>query len=254
MNNLLIAFPEKSEQERVQTAKEFYLNFTDTIVETIKLISQSEASFLKRNTADVSLLQRIIEKGKNIQLQPCHQFNVEYYNLLYSKLLPNINFVFLYMPFTTKSVDKVFQRIRSRFGSRLIAATEFRNKKSILEQKQYAITLGADQNPPVIEAAYWLSFFKKPTPFLSAPANAAIKNNLAVVFVNFKKIKRGYYHFENVLLTENASELTPQKITISYKNFVQEMIQLQPANYLWTHKRWKHSFSDAYENNKIETF
>ena len=42
MKNLLIAFPEKTEEERILIAKKFYHNFTDTFIETIKLLSVSE--------------------------------------------------------------------------------------------------------------------------------------------------------------------------------------------------------------------
>jgi KDO2-lipid IV(A) lauroyltransferase len=37
MSNLAIAFPEKTEQEKVRIAKDFYRNFIDTFIETIKL-------------------------------------------------------------------------------------------------------------------------------------------------------------------------------------------------------------------------
>ena len=36
MSNLSIAFPEKSEGEKVAIAKEFYLNFCDALVESIR--------------------------------------------------------------------------------------------------------------------------------------------------------------------------------------------------------------------------
>ena len=42
LQNLAIAFPEKSQQERVLIAKKFYRNFIDTFIETIKLFSASE--------------------------------------------------------------------------------------------------------------------------------------------------------------------------------------------------------------------
>ncbi|HTD93588.1 MAG TPA: hypothetical protein VK644_07250, partial [Chitinophagaceae bacterium] len=39
--NLAIAFPEKTQEERDRIAKQFYLNFTDTFIESIKMISMS---------------------------------------------------------------------------------------------------------------------------------------------------------------------------------------------------------------------
>ncbi len=48
MKNLSIAFPEKSETERIQIAKKFYHNLIDTFVETIKMISASKSMYNKR--------------------------------------------------------------------------------------------------------------------------------------------------------------------------------------------------------------
>jgi Kdo2-lipid IVA lauroyltransferase/acyltransferase len=241
LNNLRIAFPEKTHKERVAIAKEFYHNLLDTFVEVIKLISLSDKSFLKRCSGDMEVVKQLAAKGKNIQLQPCHQFNVEYYNLLYSKELPALKFAFVYMPFTNEALEKIFNKIRTRYGSVLVAATRFKEDKEKFINNQYAITLGADQNPSFIQPAYWMNFFSAPAAFLSAPAKSAIKGELAIVFVNFIRQKRGHYRFENTVLTENASSLTPEEITTRYKEFVEQSIRKQPANYLWTHKRWKYT-------------
>ena len=51
--NLKIAFPEKSDKERERIAKDFYHNFIDTIVETIKMISISNRTLNKRMGANI---------------------------------------------------------------------------------------------------------------------------------------------------------------------------------------------------------
>ena len=48
MNNLLIAFPEKTEKERIKIAKKFYRNFIDMFLETIKMLSVSDRQLTKR--------------------------------------------------------------------------------------------------------------------------------------------------------------------------------------------------------------
>ena len=48
MSNLTIAFPEKSSEEKIQIAKDFYKNLTDTFIETIKLFSISKKEFNRR--------------------------------------------------------------------------------------------------------------------------------------------------------------------------------------------------------------
>jgi Kdo2-lipid IVA lauroyltransferase/acyltransferase len=239
LNNLKIAFPAYSEKERKQIAKDFYRNLIDAMIETVKLISVPEKEFSKRCSSDFSIINELAAKGKNIQLQPAHQFNVEYFNLLYSRQL-KLNFIFMYMPFSGKTLNKVFSDLRTKYGSKLVSATNFQNERNVLEEGQYAITLGADQNPGNLRGAYWANFFGKAAPFIPGPAKVAVKNNSAIILVEFVKVKRGYYRFENTLLAENAKDFTPQELTKKYRDFVEAAIRRQPANYLWTHKRWKH--------------
>jgi KDO2-lipid IV(A) lauroyltransferase len=59
---------------------------------------------------------------------------------------------------------------------------------------------------------------------------------------NFSKLKRGYYHTELVLLTTEPRSLPQGQITKSMMNFIEDSIRKQPANYLWSHRRWKYEF------------
>src|SRR5687767_10891551 len=61
MDNLSIAFPEKTLEERKKIASEFYRNFTDTFIESIKLISMSKKQVIKRSLCDFELLNKLIE-------------------------------------------------------------------------------------------------------------------------------------------------------------------------------------------------
>ena len=67
MDNLLQAFPEKTNQERKKIAKQFYLNFTDNFIEVIKLVSASPAFINRHFTGDYTLCNKLYEEGKK-----CH--------------------------------------------------------------------------------------------------------------------------------------------------------------------------------------
>ncbi|NDD16677.1 MAG: lipid A biosynthesis acyltransferase, partial [Chitinophagia bacterium] len=54
--NLAIAFPQKTAKERQKIANEFYQQFTDSFIETFKLISISDKNFDKRFTSNVEVL------------------------------------------------------------------------------------------------------------------------------------------------------------------------------------------------------
>lgn len=247
LNNLRIAFPEKTEQERKQIAKKFYRYFTDTFIETIKFISISKKELQKRSTGSFDIINDLIDKGYNINLMAGHQFNWEYANLLYALNL-KIPFVGVYMPITNKALDKIFFDFRSRYGTILISATDFKNKMHDVFKKQYMLALAADQNPGGPGSGYWLNFFGRPTPFVTGPEKGAVKNNAAVVYIGFKKIKRGYYRFDVTLLTEQSAGLPTGELTRRYRDVLEKTIKEDPANYLWSHRRFKFEWKEEYRH------
>ena len=64
MQNLDIAFPEKSNAEKVKIAKAFYHNLLDSFIETIKLVSASRRFLEKRITANWEVLEPLFESGR----------------------------------------------------------------------------------------------------------------------------------------------------------------------------------------------
>lgn len=247
LSNLRIAFPEKTEQERKQIAKKFYRYFTDTFIETIKFISISKKELQKRSTGSFDIINGLIDKGYNINLMAGHQFNWEYANLLYAINL-KIPFVGVYMPITNKALNKIFFDFRSRYGTILISATDFKNKMHDVFKKQYMLALAADQNPGSPGSGYWLNFFGRPTPFVTGPEKGAVKNNAAVVYIGFKKIKRGFYRFDVTLLAEQSAGLPTGELTRRYRDVLEKTIKEDPANYLWSHRRFKFEWKEEYQH------
>ena len=105
MSNLLIAFPEKTEAERIKIAKQFYLNFIDSLIETIKLMSASEKFLQKRFTANVDVINELYKTGKACQLHLGHTFNWEWGQLVLRPLTP-YKLMVVYMPISNKIFDK----------------------------------------------------------------------------------------------------------------------------------------------------
>jgi Kdo2-lipid IVA lauroyltransferase/acyltransferase len=251
LNNLKIAFPEKTEQERIKISKKFYQYFTDTFIETLKFISISKKQLLKRSIGSFDLINDLIDKGYNINLMAGHQFNWEYANLLYSINL-KIPFVGIYIPISNKIFQRIFSDLRSRYGTVLISAPDFKNKMHDVFKEQYLLALAADQNPSNPAAGYWINFFNRATPFVSGPEKGAISKNAAVVYVGFRKIKRGFYGFDVTLLSENGGATTEGELTCLYRDILEKTIRQDPANYLWSHRRFKFEWKDEYQNRWMD--
>src|ERR1700739_2908177 len=81
LNNLQIAFPEKTLAERKKITKEFYKDFTDNFLEVIKFISLSEEELNKRFVCDYRPINNLYDSGVNVQLVLGHFFNWEFANL-----------------------------------------------------------------------------------------------------------------------------------------------------------------------------
>lgn len=244
MKNLLIAFPEKTEKERTRIAKDFYHNFIDTFMETIKLISISPKNFDKHcKVLGVEEVNKLQATGQNVQLHTGHFFNWEFVNLGLSKHL-SYPFIGVFQPLSNKSFNRLIIKLRSKFGTILVSVPEFKNSFHQYTKNTYALGLVADQNPSNPNNAYWLPFFGKMAPFVKGPEKGAQRMNTAVVMVDFHRTKRGYYTIECTVLTTKPKEMPEGEITKKLIEFIEDVVRKNPSNYLWSHRRWKFEFDE----------
>ncbi len=242
--NLRIAFPEKTAEERIRIAKEFYHNLIDTFVETIKLFSISEKELNKRCTTNIEVVNELFKTGKNIHLLGGHFFNWEIINFATTANLRH-PMIAVYMPLKNKAINRLLIKLRSKFGSVLVATTEFKTVFHHYAKKPYALGLVADQNAGHTGKAYWVSFFGKMVPFIRGPEKGARSMDTCVVMTNFYKVKRGYYKVEYSVLTTNPNEMKEGEITKQLIAFIENCIRSHPSNYLWSHRRWRWDFHEA---------
>jgi KDO2-lipid IV(A) lauroyltransferase len=245
LSNLRIAFPDKTEKERVRIAKQFYRNMIDTFVESIKFITLSKESALKRSSADFNVLDQALSTGKPVFAFGCHQFNWEYVNILFPLHL-KVPFIGVYMPIANRVLDRIFFDFRKRYGTVLVPATQFKTQREDLLKDQYVLALAADQNPGHPANAFWMPFFGKPAPFVTGPAKGAVKEDAVMVMAEMQRLKRGHYHFGMRILTESAGSFEPAQLAALYRNELERVIRQDPANYLWSHRRWKYEWKGEY--------
>lgn len=238
--NLLIAFPEKTAAERKQIEKKFYHNFVDTFIETIKLFSVSQEEMRKRVSCNIEEVNKLYASGQNVQIVTGHYFNWEVANLGVA-LTCRYPFVVVYMPLANKTFDRLIHRLRTRFGTLLIPATEFKNNFQQYAKSRYALILVADQNPGNPGKAYWTNFFTKPAPFVRGPEKGAKMNNTAIVYAHFYKVRRGYYQIDMELITTQPHDYADGELTKLLVKKVEDSVRKIPENYLWSHRRWKYS-------------
>jgi Kdo2-lipid IVA lauroyltransferase/acyltransferase len=245
LNNMKQAFPQKSEQEIEQLAKKFYHTFIDSLIESIKLFSTGKKFLEKHVRVDTTVADQLAAENKSCQMHACHQFNWEYLNLAIALKIKQ-PLVAVYMPIKAKAFNKLFYDLRTRYGTVMLPATDMKNRFTAWRNRLHMLALVADQNPGNPGNAYWLNFFNKPAPFIRGPDRYAREKKSAVLLGYSRVIKRGYYSMHFEMLCEDASLLQEGELTKLYVQRITEIINEQPHNWLWSHRRWKHEWREEY--------
>lgn len=82
-------------------------------------------------------------------------------------------------------------------------------------------------------------FMNQQTNAMLGSAVVASKLSHAVVYMKMKRVERGRYEMSLIPICANASEHKPEDIMRKYYDLLEQEINETPANWLWSHKRWK---------------
>jgi KDO2-lipid IV(A) lauroyltransferase len=97
----------------------------------------------------------------------------------------------------------------------------------------------ADQSPSNARLAYWVRFMNQETATLHGPEKYARIYNMPVFYADIRKVKRGFYVTEFILVSENPAQTRTGEITQKFMQILEEKIRENPQYYLWSHRRWK---------------
>jgi len=240
-SNLFYAFPEKSSSERRKIKRQFYRNFTDSLAETVKLLTISEEDLAKRvKIVNVQLVLDKIDHGELIIGLTSHFFNWEAH-LLAIQALVRQRCEVVYQKVNNPFFENLMQELRGRFGGKLIERKKFQRNFLRERNNPRLIVLAADQRPEKTEIRYWKEFMNRETAFYEGAEKLAKKFNHTVVFSHVSKPKRGHYTFTYEKLAAPPFEDSEHSITNSFIQQTEKNIRMEPALYLWSHDRWKKS-------------
>ena len=64
--------------------------------------------------------------------------------------------------------------------------------------------------------------------------------DLAVVYFDVQRKKRGYYQAQLHLITDTPNQCSENQIIDEYIRLLENSIVQHPDNWLWSHRRWKY--------------
>jgi len=241
LNNLKLALPEKSPKQLLEIRKKFYHHFIDVFIEMIKSFTVSKEEVYKHyKYPNIDFFTELYKDGKSVILVGPHYANWEWIMSVDSFVdyKGYAAFTKINNPYFNNKVLKS----REKFGTNLIQTSKiipeiiYNQKNNI--QSMYGLL--SDQSPQLKKAFYWRAFFGVKVPVHTGGEMLAKKYNMNVVYMNVKKVKRGYYETTFSLITNDASKHPDYELTDIFIDKVEKQVRKQPEYYFWTHKRFKH--------------
>ncbi len=239
--NLKLAFPNLSAQQRLSIEKKSFRHLCDMFLEMIKTTAISESEINKRfRFTNLELYRGYELKGKSIALMLAHYASYEWV-ISMNKFITYPGYA-IYKRIANRHFDKLVRDIRSKFKAELITTKEA--IPTIQKNEANGIPgvygFASDQSPKASKAYHWADFMGIQTPVHTGAEMLAKKFDMTVLMLKVCKVKRGYYEATFMVLTEDARSIPDYQITETFLREVEQQIIAAPEFYLWTHKRWKH--------------
>ena len=262
--NLELAFPEKTREERLRIERRFFRNFTDILIETVKAFSLSKEELLDRvRFATSGVAQEFWKRQCNIAGISSHLANWE---LLAQAL--SVEFQHqcygVYKPLSSKKMDDAVVISRERFGIKMIPMRSVRRVMEEHSGKPYVMGLLSDQAPHDYEKAFQVRFLGLPTYVVPGPGILTVKHGLTPIWGWMRRTGRSRFEWgvEELSLELPEGGFGPADlaqierisrvhgITIEeasralsliqrFSQKLEEKIKMAPQDWLWSHRRWK---------------
>jgi KDO2-lipid IV(A) lauroyltransferase len=232
--NLKSAYPDKSDKELKTLQRQFYRHFCDILVETVKYTSISDKNIMRRMTFTGSeQVAEILNSGQSVALLLGHYGNWEWVSSLVLWLRPLVNDAGMgqiYHPLENEVINRVVLKTRNRMGSDCVSMKE--TLRWILGHKHDGrpSILGYinDQVPTWHNIHHWLTFLNQETPVFTGIERITRQLNQAVVYIDVKRLRRGYYECEYQVITRDPSTMGEYELTDIYFQRMEQTINRAP--------------------------
>lgn len=154
-------------------------------------------------------------------------------------------FLVIYRPLKNKAVDTITKQIRSQHGTIMVPMKHI-YQEALQQRKNNQIFIAmflADQRPPRSNK-FWTRFLNQDVSFFQGAEKISRKLDLAVIFMDIQKVRRGHYRIHFKRLVDHGADTRENEITLLCVKEMEKEIYRQPEYWLWSHKRFKHKRPD----------
>ncbi len=240
-SNLALVLPELPEAERKQIERRFYTHMCDMFLEMVKTMSISPAEMQRRFTIEnLEVIHELEKQGRSFMVLLPHYASWEW-SISMDPHIASRGYG-VYQPLSNPYFDKLVRKIRAKWGTTLITTRETRERIAQIADSGELAAIGiiSDQSPMLKKTVYWGKFMGITVPMHTGAEQICKKHDLPAVYLKIKKVGRGYYQSQIILLTDTPKSVPGYGITDAFFRETERSIHEAPEYYFWTHKRWKH--------------
>ena len=237
--NLRRCFPHRNPEEHRRLLRDFYKNLAHVLTESAIVFAISKKTFEKRiRVTNPEVFAELQRENVSALCIGGHVANWEWGGMAIGNASPMYN-VAVYLPLKNKYADRLMRRTRHRLTKldTLVPSREI-FRALLRVPKPFQTYIVADQSPSR-EHHHRVPFLGQDTAFFNGPAKMARKMKLGMVYIETLRTVPGRYEVELKLLFKDGSKLPEEEITALYAKHLEETILKRPADWLWSHKRWK---------------
>src|ERR1700733_12839982 len=242
MQNLELAFPEKTAHERESILRLEYRNLGYLLAEFCKMpgyTAESASRFIRYEGLENYLAAR--ERGKGVLVLTGHLGAWELSSFYHSLMGMPMGMVIRRLD--NPLVDAFVNRVRCLHGNRVIHKDDFARGliSSMRAGEAGGILMDTNMTPP---QGLFVPFFGVEACTASGMARVALKTGAAVLpgFLVWEESERRYVlHFypEIALADSGDTEADTAENTARFTAVLEDAIRQYPSQWLWMHRRWK---------------
>jgi KDO2-lipid IV(A) lauroyltransferase len=238
-DNLRGALPELGESGRRQVLRRHYRALAEVLFELPRVAVMSAAELRARvHIPDMPALHAELARGRPVLVLTAHLCNWEW--LLQALALELGAPLFAaYKPPHSPGADRLMLALRGRFGVRMVPGKRLLREVVRQRGQPHAIGMVADQMPTSSAGRVWLKFLGRDTAFFPGPAEVARLGAYSAYFLALRRLRRGYYEVRFEPLAVAGDNLDVPAFTARYAARLEAQIRANPADWAWTHRRWK---------------
>jgi KDO2-lipid IV(A) lauroyltransferase len=239
-SNIANSFPDASHETRKKLVKGFYKNLSDILLEGLKGPTMTRDELTARyRFINPEVMNDYFDMGQEVVSVGAHYANWEWGIIAAPSQLRH-RIVAFYTPLANKLIDTEIRKSRRKLGTELVPRADVRRAFASAKDRPATYFFGADQSPSGTGRSHWRKFLNQDTAFTKGPEFFAKHYNLPVVYFDVQRVRRGYYTVELSVLEESSGTTGAGEITDKYIYQLERTILKKPADYLWSHRRWKH--------------